>query len=249
MTRLRDIPSIQYRGPNQVNLTIPVQPGVEFFELRGAARLNDAYGNVAGVPGFGALPIMRVPNGGQARSKSIQNRRLPAIEESGRRLSRIVFDPDDFATPFDPAASYLPPDDNSIFVRVAPFDPVAGAFLSEGPIMVVPPPDFFSTKEPVFTVTGVAPNLGIGAFPPNIPDVMPPDSLNFMLPAYNATLSVRNLDLALPLFVSFHPGVPPTVLPPLTDLSMTGSGIPEFFVACPNGNPWFTLRVAAINSA
>jgi len=249
MTRQRDIPNIQYRGPNQVNLTIPIQPGIEFFELRGASRLNDAYGNVAGVGGFGTLPIMRVPNGGQARSKAIQSRRLPAIEESGRRLSRIVFDPDDFATPFNPAASYLPPDENTVFLRVAPFVTSTGAFMAEGPIMIVPPPDFFSTKEPVFTVSGIAPNLNIGAFPPNIPDVMPPESLNFMLPAYNTTLSIRNLDPLVPLFFSCHPGVSPTVVPGGTDVSVTGAGTPEFFFAAPNGNPWFTVRVAVVNSA
>ena len=249
MTRQRDIPNIQYRGPNQVNLTLPIQPGVEFFELRGASRLNDAYGNVAGVGGGGTLPITRVLNGGQTRSKSIQSRRLPAVEESGRRLSRIVFDPDDFATPVNPAASYLPPDDNTIFLRVAPFNIATSAFMSEGPIMIVPPPDFFSTKEPLFTVTGIAPNMNIGAFPPNIPDVMPPESMNFLLPAYSTTVNFRNLDALLPVFVSFHPGAPPTVVPPLTDVGLTGAGVPEFFVAAPNGNPWFTVRVAVVNSA
>ena len=251
MTRQRDISSIQDRGPNQVNLTIPVQPGIEYFELRGAARLNDAYGNVAGVGGGGALPMMRVLNGGETRSRSVLSRRLPAIEESRRKLSRIVFDPDDFSTPVAPGGSYLPSDDNVTFLRVAPYDPVAGAFLAEGPIVIVPPPDFFSTKEPLFTITGIAPNLNIGAFPPNIVDVMPPDVLNFMLPAYSTSISLVNLDPVggKTLFVSYHPGMTPTVIPPGGEMSLTGLGVPEFFLASPDGNPWFTIRLAVVNSA
>jgi len=30
---------------------------------------------------------------------------------------------------------------------------------------------------------------------------------------------------------------------------MTGSGIPELFFGCPDGNPWFTVRIAVVNSA
>lgn len=251
MTRQRDILSVPYRSTGLVNMTLPHAPGYEFYEIRGAARLNDAYGAVAGVPGFGTVPMFRVPNGGDFRSKSIQKRRLPAVEESQRRLTRMVIDLDDFATPVNPGASYLPSDEVTAFLRAAPFDPVSGTFLPEGPIVIVPPYDFFSTKEPIFTVTGVAPNMAIGAFPPALPDSLPLSVMNFMLPAYSTTVSVTNLDPVggTPLFVSFHPGVPPTVVMPQEDISLTGAGSPEFFVAAPNGNPWFTIRVAVVNSA
>jgi hypothetical protein len=252
MTRQRDILSIPYRSVGQVNMTLPKAPGIEYYEIRGAARLNDAYGAVAGVPGFGTLPMFRVENGGDFRSKAIQMRKLPAIEESSRNLTRMVIDLDDYATPVAVGASYLPSDEVTAFLRAVAFDHVSGLFLPEGPIVIVPPYDFFSTKEPVFTVTGVAPNLAIGAFPPNIPDILPLTVMNFMLPAYATTISVVNLDPVLggiPLFVSFHPGMPPTVVLPGQDISLTGAGSPEFFVAAPNGNPWFTIRVAVVNSA
>jgi hypothetical protein len=249
MTRQRDIPSIQYRSSNQVNLTLPVANNVDRYEIRGASRVNDAYGAVSGVPGFGAVPMFQVRNGETFRSPSIRSRKLPAVEETNRRLTRAVYDPDDFATPVNPAASYLPPDENVSFIRVAAFDPTAGAFLPEGPIVVVPTPDFFSTKEPVLTFTAVAPNLNIGAFPPNLPDVLPPSVMNLLFPAYSVTVNIRNLDTLLPLFVSFHPGQPPVVVPPNEHLSLTGSGVPEFFFACPNGNPWFTVAVAVVNGA
>lgn len=251
MTRQRDILSIPYRSQGQINMVLPKAPGYEYYEIRGAARLNDAYGAVAGVPGFGTLPMFRVLNGGDFRSKAIQMRRLPAIEESSRNLTRMVYDPDDYATPVIVGASYLPSDEVTAFLRVAPFDQASQTFLPEGPIVIVPPYDFFSTKEPIFTITGVAPNMGIGPFPPNIPDIMPLSVMNFMLPAYSTTLSVFNLDPigGTPLFVSFHPGCPPTVVQPQQDISLTGAGSPEFFIGAPNGNPWFTIRVAVVNSA
>jgi len=252
MTRQRDIPSIQYRTPNQINMTLPVRPGIDRFEIRGAARLVDAYGTVAGLTGGGALPMFQITNGGDFRSKGIRMRRLPAIEESSRGLTRMVFDPDDFATPVQVSGTtYLPGDDQVLFLRVAAHDQASNTFLPEGPIMIVPSYDFFTTKEPTLTVTGQAPNLAVGAFPPNIPDAMPAESLNFLLPAYSTTVSIKNLEAAAgqPLFVSFHPGTPPTVLMPGDDISLTGAGIPEFFIGSPNGNAWFSIRMAVVNSA
>lgn len=249
MTRQRDILSSQYRSPNLMNLTLPKRPGILRYQINGAARLNDAYGAVMGTAGFGTLPMFTVENGGEFRSRSVLSRRLPAVEESNRGLTRMVIDPDDFATPVNAAASYIPSDDQTMFFRVLPI-PATGVGV-EGPIVIVPPYDFFSTKEPVFSVTAQAPNLGIGVFPPNLPDFMIPGVLNFMVPAYGTTIAIRNLDPVggTPLFVSFHPGSPPTVLMPGDDISLTGAGAPEFFVAAPNGNPWFTIRIAVVNSA
>lgn len=250
MTRQRDITSNPYRSPNQINLTLPNRDSVLSYEIRGASRLNDAYGAVMGTTGFGTLPMMTVQNGGEFRSRGILSRRLPAVEESRRGLTRVVYDPDDYATPVTSVAAYLPSDDQTVFLRVRPTFKT-GALGSEGPIFIVPPADFFSTKEPVFTVTAQAPNLAIGAFP-SIPDFLNPGVLNFLLPAYATTVSIRNLDPVLggfPIFVSFHPGMPPTVLMPGDDISLTGAGVPEFFVASSGGNPWFTIRAALVNSA
>jgi hypothetical protein len=252
MTRQRDIPSIQYRSPGVLNMTLPqVANNIEYYEVRGAARLVDAYGPVAGVPGFGALPMFRVANGGDFRSPAIHAKKL-SIEESNRKLTRMVIDLDDYATPVVVGASYLASDEVTSFLRVAAFDHVTGLFLAEGPIVCVPPYDFFSTKGPIFTVTAKAPNLATGAFPGAVPpDSLPSTVMNFMLPAYTSTISVTNLEAAggPALFVSFHPGVPPTVVMPTQEISLTGAGSPEFFVASPSGNPYFTVRCAVVNSA
>lgn len=254
MTRQREIPSILYRQPNLVNMTFPVLPGISKIKVAGAARLNDAYGNVAGVAGNGTVDMFEVLSGATYMSPSVRARKV-SLEDTNRGVTRMVFDLDDFATPWKPfsgmgAGSYLSTDDQSICLRLSTWNPVASAWNPEGPIIIIPPYDFFTTKAPVFTLVGTAPNLNIGAFPA-MPDFLPPTVMNFMLPAYHDTISFENLDAAggVPVYVSFHPGVPITVVKADREVLLTGSGAPEFFVAAPNGNPKFTVRISCVNSA
>lgn len=251
MTRQRDIPSIQYRSPNLVVMTFPIRPGVSTLKFSGAANINDAYGAISGVGGSGTIEMFQVQSGTTFVSPSLRARRLPSIEDTNRGLTRICFDPNDYSTPVNPAG-YIPNDDQTLYLRLSLYNDATGVWQDEGPIMAVTPYDFFTTKGPVFTATAKAPNLGIGVFPPNIPDVLLPTTMNFLLPAYMSTVSVSNLDdptTGKPLFFSFHPGMPPTVLYPGQDVTLTGGGAPEMFFASPNGNPWFTVRASAINSA
>jgi len=231
-----------------MNLTLPKRDGVLRYEFGGAARLNDAYGTFMGTTGFGTVPMFSVENGGEYRSKAVRARKI-TIEESNRGLTRAIIDLDDFATPYNPAAGYIPSDDQTVFLRVLPI--LTSGVAVEGPIVCVPSYDFFTTKSPIFTVIAKAPNLGIGAFPAFYPDFLDPGVLNFMVPAYNATVSIKNLDApgGFPIFVSFHPGSPPTILQPQDEISLTGVGAPEFFVAAGAGNPLFTVRIAVVNSA
>lgn len=252
MTRQREIPSVQYRSVNQINMVFPDVPGVPKIRVLGAARINDAYGNVAGVGGGGPLPMFEVQMGGTYLSPTIRARKLPAVDESNRGLTRMVFDPDDFATPAAGAGTtYLPTDDQTLFIRISLWNSGTGAWNPPGPIMAIPPYDFFTTKEPVFTVTGNAPNLGIAAWPGALPDFLPPTVMNFLVPAYSTSISLENLGDSgeAPIFASFHPGIPPTVVKADRDFGLTGSGVPEFFVASPNANPLFTVRIAVVNSA
>ena len=253
MTRSREIPSVLYRSQNLVNMTFPVLEGVPKIRVVGAARLNDAYGPGAGVisaPAPGWIPMFEVLSGLTYKSPSVKSKNIP-LEDTNRRLTRMLFDPDDFATPAQPlgVGSYLPTDDQTLFIRIQTWNPATNAWNPPGPIMVIVPYDFFTTKEPVFTLTGQAPNMDIGPWPPAIPDFMPPSVLNFLVPAYSTTVSLVNLDPGDPLFASFHPGMPPTVIPPRDNVALTGSGVPEFFIGSPDANPWFTLRIAVVNSA
>ena len=249
MTRQREVPSLQYRHPNQVNLTLPIREGISRIRVKGAARLNDAYGASGGVGGAGTLTMFEVQSGTSFISPGLRARKIVPTEESNRRLTRMIIDPDDYATPQAPGA-YLPTDDCLSFLRVQLYNDATATWLPEGPILVVPSFDFFTTKGPTFTVSGIAPNLGVGAFPPNLPDTLGPGALNFKLPAFNNSISILNLDTAggETLLVSFHPGMSPMVVPAATTVSLSGVGVPELFLASPNGNPWFTLQISAVNS-
>jgi hypothetical protein len=254
VTRQREIPSILYRQPNLLNMTFPVLPGVSKIKVVGAARLDDAYGAVAGVAGNGALDMFEVMSGATYTSPSVRARKV-SIEDINRGVTRMVIDPDDFATPWKPfggagKGTYLPTDDQTLFLRIQTWNPVSGAYNPAGPIIVIPPYDFFSTKAPVFTLVGTTPNLNIGAYP-SMPDFLPPTVLNFMLPAYHDTVSFENLaaDGGIPAYVSFHPGVPVTVIKANRECLLTGAGAPEFFVGSPNGNVLFTVRISCVNSA
>lgn len=249
MTRQREIPSILYRQSNYINMTYPILPGVPKIRISGAARLDDAYGNVAGVGGGGVIPMFEVLSGATFMSPGAQAKKRP-FEDTNRGVTRMIFDLDDYATPAQaPGTSYLPTDDQVLFLRVETWNPALGVWNPPGPITIIPPYDFFTTKEPVFTVTAKAPNMALGAWPAGLPDFMPPTTLNFLLPAYSQTISVGNLDAGKVLFTAFHPGMPPTVILPKMDMGLTGSGVPEFFVGCPDGNIWFTIRIAVVNSA
>ena len=251
MTRQREIPSVLYRSANHINMTLPIIPGVQKIRISGAARLNDAFGNVAGVGGGGPMTMFEVMSGATYKSPSVRARNIP-FEDTNRGITRMIFDPDDFATPATaPGTTYLPTDDQALFLRVQTWNSGTSDWNPYGPIMIVLPYDFFTTKEPVFTVTGTAPDMGIGDFPANIPDFMPPSVMNFLVPAYSTTVSVQNLadTGGKPLFFSFHPGMPPTVLKADKDVCLTGSGIPEFFIGSSGANPLFTVRIAVVNSA
>ena len=249
MTRQREIPSVLYRQPNYINMTYPILPGVQKIRVSGASRLNDAYGNVAGVGGGGVIPMFEVLSGATFMSPSARSKNRP-FEDTNRGVTRMIFDPDDFATPAQaPGTSYLPTDDQVLFLRVETWNPVTLGWNAPGPITIIPCYDFFTTKEPVFTVTGLTPDMALGAWPAGLPDFMPPTTMNFLLPAYSQTISVGNLDPARVLFTAFHPGMSPTVIMPQSDMGLTGAGVPEFFVGCPDGNIWFTIRIAVVNSA
>lgn len=245
MTRQRDLPSVQYRSINKIQVSCPVANGVDKIRFRGAARLIDAYGSAAGVGGAGTLEMFEVAAGACFRSPAIRANRLGVLDENTRSKTFAIWDPDDYRLPIQPAGTpYLPSDENILYLRLQPHS--GGVYGAEGPIVAIPPYDFFTTSCPVFTCTGQAPNLNIGAFPAQ-PDVLMESALNLLLPAYTATFSLYNCDAAVPLFFSCAPGMPPSVVWPRSEVTLTGAGAAEVFIAAPNGNPWFSLRVAVVN--
>jgi hypothetical protein len=167
------------------------------------------------------------------------------IEEPNLDLTRFIFDLNDYATPFAPQTSRIPTDDEIAYVvlRGASND---GTKYEFGPITSVCPFDFLSTGNPVFTSSGNAPDMATNGI---IPDVMGEGTLNLHLPYYSQTLNITNLDNAQGslLYLSFHPGMSPSVLRPGEVFTLTGAGAPEFFLGGDGGTPLFTIRTSIVN--
>lgn len=167
------------------------------------------------------------------------------VEEPNLDITRFIFDLNDYATPFIQNTARIPTDDEIAYLvlRGASND---GTKYDFGPVTAVTPFDFFSTGNPVFTASGNAPNIGTNGA---IPDVLSEGALNLHLPYYSQTLSITNLDSAQgsALFVSFHPGMSPSILRPGETFTLTSGGAPEIFFAGDSGAPLFTVRTSVVN--
>ena len=236
--------NLKTRWPHLVHLTIKGSTQVERYRISASARLVDAYGSSLGVGGAGATSIFEVARDGSFASPGIlaSNRRSQILPtgEGTNGLTTAIYDPDDFATP-QVAGNWVPGDDYSSFIRVTE-KAVGGGWGLPGPICIIPTHDFMATPSPVFTVAGVAPNLG------RVPDFLDAGAMRLRAPAYSSNVIIWNLDAALPLYVSFHRGCPPMVIPPgLGPYFLQNGGAPEFFLASNGGNPAFSMSFTVVN--
>ena len=63
----------------------------------------------------------------------------------------------------------------------------------------------------------------------------------------NTHFSVSNLDDTDSAYVSFHPGMNPTIVRPYSDIGLTGGGAPELFIAGVGAEIRFTSRMVLVN--
>lgn len=234
-----DIPSVQYRGENLVNILIRNRPDVASYELRAASRLADAYGAGFGVGGGGTLPLMSVRAGRTFFSGAIRSRGLTSLDETTRGRTRIVYDPDEFSvpTPTFGAGSGVSDDRNVNYLRLTPTLKSTGAPSTEGPIYLLPPYDFFSAPVPTYTVTSVAPQFTIS---PN--DIVTMNSLaamHLVFPSVAQTVYLKNNHTAESLYITFSLGQPPLTLPFGQELTLTGVSVSEIILYSDRANvPW-----------
>ena len=238
MSRGRLIPSLNYRGKGIVDMSLPnhVLLGFTHIEVYIASNLNDAQ----------IAPIKAFDVDFDLTFVSPSVRKLGRqVEENNLDMTRFIYDPNDFSTPFVPNIARIPTDGEVSYVRLKGVYP-NGLKTDFGPIVAVSPHDFFSTKAPVYTASGNAPDIGTNGI---IPDVLGEGCLNIHLPYYSQTLNITNLDVANGslLFVSFHAGMNPTIIRAGENYGMTGVGVPEIFLASDGGTPLFTIRMSILN--
>jgi hypothetical protein len=175
--------------------------------------------------------LFTVPASGSYRSASIQRKRLGINEYSSRGLTYCYYDLEDFWIP----AGTLPHDSDVSFIRVAEISLDGVTVKPEGPILIVPPPAFYTNTRPGLTVQGTAPSVA------GLSTGLPPDgSLHFILPKFSDSVNIRNLGGAS-IFISFHTGLPEYEVPAgqtqqffdaaMSDVYVRGSGAAIAFSA------------------
>jgi hypothetical protein len=169
------------------------------------------------------------------------------VEESQRDQTRFIFNLSEFTTTFKANTPRVPSDNEMLFLRVRGRMTATGENTDFGPIVGVVPYDFFSLTAPIFTCIGNAPNLNAGN---GIPDTLSTGTLNLHLPNFSQTLNLQNLDSpqgGSNMFISFNPGMSPSILRPGESLTLTSGAVGEFFLAGQTGSPLFTIRCSVVN--
>lgn len=204
---------------------------IEFYM---ASNLNDAF--TAPLLAF-TVDVGRVFKSNSAKLFKKQ------IDQTELNITRAIFDPDDFSTPFVANTARIPGDheNNFVVLRGVFDDGTKGPF---GPITALPPYDFFSTGHPTFTCSGNAPDLSTGGV---IPDNLGEGCINLHLPMYSQSVQVTNLGQQI-VFLTFHPGMSPSILRSGESIGLTGAGVPEFFIGSDGGTPLVTFRIATVNA-
>jgi len=254
MSRARLVPSLNLRQKSLIDMSFKneVLRGFDYIEIWGASTVDDAH--------YNPVKLFDVKVGAGFRSPSLRRSTRIALDSNADH-TRFYFDLGDYAT-LAPLPR-IPTDNEVFFVRIRGHFANNGLFSAFGPIVCVPPYDFFTTTHPTFTFTAYAPQvpvglLGVGEIPENLGE----GCMNVHLPYFSQTVQVVNLDGTVDaLYMSFHPGMTPTEVPAGKEIGLTGAGVPEIFacslagtgldVLAANGERKgvkFTIRMSLVNA-
>jgi hypothetical protein len=218
--------SLLERHPGVIDLSIRNRPGVQSYQLGAAVSLDVAFA--------GTTPLVTVGQGRTFRSLTLQRNKVNLVGESLRGLTRIAYDPVDFASPAVPGDAAL------CFLRVAEID-LAGVTLPEGPILVVPAPGFFGSGRSSLFLNGTAPNL-VGE-PNNMPTA---DGLIIDLPRFVDEITIFNDDGANSLFIALSLSTQELEVPFGTSLTVPEAGATEILLRGAGATP-FRLLCTLVN--
>lgn len=227
-------PLLIERKSGVVNLAVRTTAGAKSYSFGAALSLNAAFA--------GVTTMFEVPANGSFSSPTLRKSKVNAVYESNRGLTRVQFAPVDYTS------ATIPGDTYTTFVRVQERN-AAGTLLAAGPILVVPPGDFFWTNRRSLTLNGTAPSVAGAGFN-NYP---PPNVMRFVLPQFADQIKIMNTGAANTLYVSFGQGlqetpIPPTVAgAPVVAVDFWQAGSAELFVRAEGGTTPFTVVAAIAN--
>jgi len=202
------------RSTHLVHCFMHKDPAVIAYQLWGGNTVDNAYGNPAasGVGGAGAVAMFTVNSDSTFRSPLLRRKGLGLVEENRRDQTHLIFDIDDYLA----VGVNLPPDEQWLYMRVQEnrrgvgLLTVVGPLPVQGAIYCMPPPKTMGLPKPSFTLQGIAPSAttSVAGAPPVFSEDLTsaiPRPLYLVFPVPMGQFTVRNLDGAKALLVSFGP--------------------------------------------
>lgn len=224
------VPRLTMHSPGFVELVMRNSADVSAFRLRAANTLNLAFTT--------STEMVTVARGATYRSRTIRQKRWGSSVYTTRGLTFVQYDPEDFWV----AGGNLPHDGNTSYLVVEEQN-AAGVFRPEGPILIIPPPGFFSTTRPNLIVSGTAPS--VAATTTGVP---PEGALRFVLPRFADSTTITNSDGANSLFIAFgESSAEMEILFGQTVLLPDGA-VSEVFIRGAGGAVDFTIFFAIVNA-
>ena len=179
--------------------------------------------------------LFTVPVGATYRSPRVIRSGINKVEETQRGLTRLKFDPDDFA------GSNFNGEGAINFVKFEELDG-AGLTINTSPWLVVPPPGFFGTGRRNLTLLGVAPDVSSPATYVGLP---PSGVAVIKLPRYSdyMEISVTTSDL----YLSLGAGHQELIISAGTTKTINESGASLIFLRGNGGNPAYQISFSIVN--
>lgn len=222
------VPRLVKRAAGIMDLVIRNRPGVIGYRLSAAKDLDTAF--------TAPTNFLTVRSGDVFSSPTVQRNRAYRNDGSNRGLTRLWLDINDYAS------ATIPGDTDILYLRVA--EQTAAGFLPDGPILVVPPPDFFETGRRNLVIVGTAPDL-----PSRGNNLPPEDALRVYLPKFAEELRVYNEGAAGgdDLYFSLGIGLVEMRVPAEINRSYAESGANEILLRGSGGAVPFTMSAGIVN--
>lgn len=223
------VPRLVRRYPGIVDLAIINKTGISRYDVKGALSLDIAYA--------GTTAMFSVPQGGTYSSRRITRSQINHTQESNKGLTRAMYNMADFAS------ANLPGDSDICFIRVTEVD-AGGTSLPQGPILVIPTPDFYETGRRNLVLAGTAPQLDSRGN--NLP---PATAMRIAFPKFADEITVYNEEDAPgnALYFSFGLGLPEMKVPAGESRNFSEAGANEILIRGQGGTAAFSLSAAIVN--